>query len=208
MRTAGKKRPDGDGQTETTGSEQLDQNSWIRTVIVKQAAEKGQPEKSRCDLEMGLKEEKMRGRTTQKAQITVEAALLMTLIIPLLVGVLLAGFYVHDRAFLQAVCTEVSAAGSNLLLYDDRQQTLDAISKRRSKGSMMWTKNASVQHTADETVSDASSEGTFTVPGLVTDVFGLQLPAVRAEWKKNIYHPAELIWTVRSVKYVVDLLED
>ena len=145
---------------------------------------------------------------TRKAAVTVEAALLMTLIIPLLIAIMVTGFYVHDRAYVQGVCTELCAMGSNLQLYDDAAAQLDVLESKRLSGSMMWTKAVSGSHDVSETAADASAHGSFNLPGLITNVFGMNVPEISASWSRNIYHPAELIWTMRSVKYVVDLLRE
>ena len=58
-------------------------------------------------------------RSCAQASFTVEAALLMTVILPVLIALLITGFYLHDRAFLQGVTTELCAMQSNLRMYED-----------------------------------------------------------------------------------------
>ena len=142
----------------------------------------------------------------ERAAITVEASLLMTLIIPMLIAIMVTGFYVHDRAYMQGVCTELCAMGSNLQLYEDAAAQLDALEKKRLSGTMMWAGAVSGAHRIDETAADASIHGSFSLPGLITRVFRMNTAEVSASWSRNIYHPAELIWVVRSAKYVVDLV--
>ena len=148
------------------------------------------------------------GPARAPALVTVEAALLMTLIIPLLTAVIVFSFYLHDRAYLQAACTELAAMGNNLQVYEGLQEKVDGAMKDRLTESMMWTKRPKGTAAVSEVGADVQAEGSFAVPGLVTGLFGPDITQTRAEWSRNIYHPAELIWTVRSVKYVVDLIRE
>jgi len=150
----------------------------------------------------------MRGKGKAAALMTLEAALLMSLILPLLAGIMVSGFYLHDRAYLQAVCTELSFLGSDLLLYSDREAQLDKTAKKRTANTLMWARAAECDHTAGDIEADAHASAKVHVPGLIAEVFPVTMPEISVSWERNIYHPAELIWTVRSVKYTVDLLQE
>ncbi len=154
------------------------------------------------------REMKMRGKGKAAALMTLEAALLMSLILPLLAGIMVSGFYLHDRAYLQAVCTELSFLGSDLMLYSDREAQLDRTEEKRTSNALMWARTAECDHTAGDIEADAGARAGFHVPGLIAEVFPVRMPEISVSWKRNIYHPAELIWTVRSVKYTLDLLQE
>ena len=69
-----------------------------------------------------------------KGSFTVEASLLMAILIPLLVGMMYLGFYLHNRAFLPGAACELAQIG---LLYDREE---DALRAMKSKGiGSCWT---------------------------------------------------------------------
>ena len=62
---------------------------------------------------------KKKGSLYAEASFTVEASALMTIILPVLIVILLAGFYLHDSAYLQMTATELCAMGSNMKVYKE-----------------------------------------------------------------------------------------
>lgn len=51
-------------------------------------------------------------RKIKKGSFTIEAALLMPLVLMILIGVLYLDFFVHDRAYLTAAAYEAAVSGS------------------------------------------------------------------------------------------------
>ena len=139
-----------------------------------------------------------------QASFTVEAALLMGMILPVLIAVLVMGFYLHDSAYLQGTVTELCARGSCLRLYSDRQEKLFAIRSGRLSRSLLWTKGASGSVSAGEDEVSAQAAGSFPVPGLAARLLGKSSLAVKAKWSRKLYKPTDLIWKIRAAKYLLD----
>ena len=138
------------------------------------------------------------------ASFTVEASLLMALILPVLIAILLAGFYLHDSASLEMTATELCAMGSNLRDYGERASVLERVKNRRLSHSLLWTRQAAgTVGSGEETVS-AQLSGTFTVPGLVSSLMGTAQTQITKTWSRSLYRPAEMIWKVRAAKYLAD----
>lgn len=139
-----------------------------------------------------------------RASFTVEAALLMGIILPVLIALLLAGFYLHDRAYLQCVTTELCARESNLRLYENRSAQLAGIRDQRLGHALLWTRNASGSFSEGDDSAEAQAAGSFPVPGLAARLFGAGQLEVKASWSRRLYKPADLIWKARAAKYLLD----
>ncbi len=135
---------------------------------------------------------------------TVEAALLMGIILPVLIALLLMGFYLHDKACLQGTASELCARGSSLRLYKDREGTLAKIRDKRLSHSLLWTRDVSGGVTAGTDEMSASAEGSFPVPGLIAALTGNKLSTVGAKWQARLHDPTDLIWKIRGAKYLLD----
>lgn len=139
-----------------------------------------------------------------KASFTVEASLLMAIILPVLIAILLAGFYLHDSASLETAVTELCAMGSNLRGYGERSSDLEDVKNRRLSHSLLWTRQAAGTVSSGEEDVSARLSGTFPVPGLVGKLMGSAQIQVTKTWSRRLYRPAEMIWKIRAVKYLAD----
>lgn len=152
------------------------------------------------------RENRKRGKHAALAQFTVEAAFLMVIILPILAGVLLAGFYLHDRTFLQGTAVEVSAMGSVLQTDGDAEEKLGKLLKRRLKGSMLWALEASGTAECGEKQVSVSCSGSFHVPEITEVYLGKADGELQKIRERRLYDAADLIWKVRSAKYLIDAL--
>lgn len=139
------------------------------------------------------------------ASFTVEASLLMAVILPVLIGILLAGFYVHDQAFLQGAVCEVSGMGSSMALYADRDARMWQTLNKRTGKSMLWARGLNQSCSASKTMSQALISATFRFPGMVAAFFGRDRQALEEGATRKVYHPADLIRTFQGAR---DLLGD
>ena len=139
-----------------------------------------------------------------EASFTVEASLLMAVILPVLVAVLLTGFYLHDRAYLQGITTELCGMGSNLRIYDDRESRMTRIRDRRLSHSLLWAGEAAGSvNCGEETVSADAGAG-FPIPGITGHLMGDAKADLKAQWSRRLLRPTDLIWQIRGAKYLLD----
>ncbi len=141
-----------------------------------------------------------------KASFTVEAALLMTVILPVLLALLYYGFFLHDRGVLNGAAEEITAradlnnwkkSGNNRLsklakYYENRT----GASRNVSSGVTVSRKSASVEY-----------KGSMSLPGLLPSLFGKSRLSTGAAAKRTLLYPADLIRKIRGLEYASDLLK-
>ena len=137
-------------------------------------------------------------RKIKKGSFTIEAALLMPLVLMILIGVLYLDFFVHDRAYLTAAAYEAAVSGS-MEGYKKKGNTYE---KADIQGRMLGGiglpggENLSMQTNAGKTVK-------------VT--YRLEVPAgfLRQKWKLEVSgkaKPLRPVGWIRKVKGTVDML--
>ena len=143
---------------------------------------------------------------TLKASFTVEAALLMGVILPVCVAIIMAGFYVHDRGVLQGMACETAAMGSNFASRKDGavSKTAASISPHR----LVWARNLSFSAAAGKDSVTASFSADFRGPGAIAALMTGGSIRLTGTWQRSICRPARLIWKIRGVKFLADALEE
>ena len=134
---------------------------------------------------------------------TVELSLLMGLILPVLVAVLLTGFYLHDQGCLQGAACEVALMGGNLQLYEDRAGLMSGRCGKRAQ-EVVWSRDTAGTGSAGKDEAAASFQGNFRIPGMTAALLNGGMAATGASWKHAIYHPADIIRTAKGAKYLLD----
>lgn len=106
-----------------------------------------------------------------KGSFTVEASLLMAILIPLLVGMMYLGFYLHNRAFLQGAACELAQIG---LLYDREEDAIKAMEQRNRQlldgylpGGGSWTGSVSLERKEVQ----VTLRGSLQAPGMAVNLF-------------------------------------
>lgn len=135
-----------------------------------------------------------------RASFTIETTLLMSVILPVLIALLMAGFYVHDRAKLQGAACELAARGCCLVLDEDRSSQLGKTANALSGGGTMWARSVRAQVSADEEAVSASAQGSFPFPGFTEALLSQGSETVTGSCDRKICHSAKLIRKVRGLK--------
>ena len=138
------------------------------------------------------------------ARFTVEASLLMLLIIPFLIAIIMAGFYIHDRTYMQGVSGEMAAMGSNLRIYENGSSLLHSRASGRLRRTLTWSRAEGTEVSADSTSVSAVSKSTFRVPGLAAKMFGFDSLLIEASASRRLLNPSSLIWKVRAAHFLLD----
>ena len=141
-----------------------------------------------------------------KAAFTVEASMLMILILPLLMLIIVFSMDMHDRAVLQGAVSEALSMGGNLVLYkEERKELSEKIQEIADRGTI-WTGDISGGVSIDTRHVSASFEGTFDYPGYVQPLWAAGAKTITASGERTIIHPPSLIRKVRGVKRIVSAL--
>ncbi len=150
---------------------------------------------------------KMAPKGQLRGSYTVEASLLMGILLAVLVAVIYMGFYLHDRAFLQGAAYE--AAVTACLHQDDVEPdaSLTVGAKRAQalvKKRMLGTRNATAAETLDEKTVRVTCAGNFRVPGMASKFFGKKKLSVNAGVTLTTMRPSRRIQKIRGVAKVID----
>lgn len=142
-----------------------------------------------------------------RGSFTLEAALLMTLLLPVLFSLIYASFFLHDRTILQGAACEVAAMVSNLTEEKDEQSRLEKLKDGLISSRLLGTKGTggSLRRSKDQV--SVSYQGNFPIPGLTAKLFGKRVYEIREEWSRKLYHPADIIRKIRGLEYVLDVIE-
>lgn len=151
--------------------------------------------------------EKKRRRFWTWGSFTVEAALLMSIMLPMLTALIYGTFYVHDNGVMQGIVCELAAMGSNLSQEKNRTAELEKRRKALAKSRFLDTRQVSVSVSADGDQAAASGSGEFYFPGLVRKLFQGSTKKISKSWERELLRPANKIRKVRGLEYVAEALE-
>lgn len=143
-------------------------------------------------------------RTMLKGSFTVEAALLMTIILPVLIALIYIGFYVHDSAVIQSVLCETAAMGSNLEGDPEREALLEKKKEELLKGRLIVAQQVSAELSVTDSKIVLNSDGTFCFPGMISQLVNGGSSDIQKKCERKLYHPAETIWKIRGIKTLAD----
>lgn len=137
-----------------------------------------------------------------KGSYTVEAALLMGVILPILVCLIYVGFLWHDQAFLQAAAHETVCWAS---LHPEEEKTA-SVMESLTNGRMLGTTKIRISGSAGEKEATVSGTGQFEMPGLLTDLFQKTGVNVTAKVSMNTEKPSRRIQKIRGMMKIADAI--
>lgn len=137
---------------------------------------------------------------------TVEAALIMTVVLPVLLAILYYGFFLHDKGVLNGASQQIAAQAD---LNHWKESGTSRLSKQAKKLEKLtgpsWKVSSSLS------VNDSSVtvryEGSMPLPGLLPSLFGKGRLNTGAGAKRTLLYPADLIRKIRGLEYVSTLLK-
>ena len=142
-----------------------------------------------------------------QASFTVEAAMLMCVILPVLLALLYLGMFLHDKGVLNGAAQEVAATadlnrfrnGGNARLARKADQLADRTgASGKAKSSVQVT---------DHEVS-ASYSASMKLPGLLPKLFGKGILDTGADVTRILPDAADTIRKIRGLEYVSAMLAE
>ncbi|MDO5344736.1 MAG: pilus assembly protein [Lachnospiraceae bacterium] len=143
-----------------------------------------------------------------KASFTVEAAMIMTVLLPVLAAVIYMVFYVHDAAVIQGAACETAAMGGNLLLEENRESVLQEKGNALVTERLLGTKAGSAVLSVGKDQISVHYKGSFKIPGLIAGLVTGNELSVEKTWNKKIFHPAEEIRKIRGLEYMINTIRE
>ncbi len=140
-----------------------------------------------------------------KASFTVEAALLMTVILPILLALLYYGFFLHDRGVLNGAAQEITARAD---LNNWKASGNNRLAKlaRSYEGRTGPSRQVSSSVQVSRSSVSAKYKGAMSLPGLLPSLFKKSSLNTGAGAKRTLLYPADLIRKIRGLEYVSKLL--
>ena len=145
-------------------------------------------------------------RMSARGSFTVEAALLMTLILPVLFSLIYLGLFLHDRGVLNGAAQESAACADLSRWKEHGNDHLDRRAKQlahRTGPSRQVTATVAAQK---HRVS-VSYSGNMSLPGLLPRLFGRSVLDTGASAERIFPDPAGLIRKIRGLEYVSEMLK-
>lgn len=148
----------------------------------------------------------MKKTVWMRGSFTVEASLLMTIILPVLVALIYTGFYIHDSAILQGAACEVAAMGSNLAMEEDRESILYRKMEELKTGRLLGTREVAASLSISKTRVSVSYSGNFYVPGMIGRLLSGNSLRIEKSWSRKLYHPADEIRKIRGLQKMAETI--
>ena len=130
-----------------------------------------------------------------KGSYTVEAALLMALVIPLLAGIIYMGFYLHNGAAMQKAAYELAALGS--LHYGEKEREEIIKERKREIGSQLFLGIQGI-----EAEIHIGKKRNLQVPGLVMRIFCGNRLEVRGHAELISPQPQKTVMRIHLLKKI------
>lgn len=134
-----------------------------------------------------------------KGSYTVEAALLMTLILPLLVGILYLGYYLHDQAVMENGAWELTTLCIRQEGGKERSEKEQEIRSR-----LLGTQNVSIQVNREGSHITALVRGSLSVPGLAMRFLCRNSLPLEAEVRRRYVDAREIVIRTKLQKELTE----
>lgn len=132
----------------------------------------------------------------------------MSILIPILVSLIYAAFFIHDKAVLQGIACEIAVMGSNLNQDQEKESKMKTLRDYLAEGRLLGTERRKVELSSGEDQISVTCSGSFPVPGLIMRFFSGGELKIKMSWKRELYHPADIIRKIRGAKYMVDAIKE
>ena len=132
---------------------------------------------------------------------TVEAALLMGIILSVLVSVIYLGFWYHDKSFLQSAAYETACTAS--LRADSSEWKIEQAASALTEGRMLGTRGVQRQCENNKKAATVSFHGDFRIPGMILAFFQRDKLAIQEACTMTTERPSKKIQKIRGLIKVV-----
>lgn len=153
-------------------------------------------------LTLSFTKAKQMKRLAAPAVFTVEAAMLMMIILPVLLAMIYLGYLEHDRGVLQASASETAALADNSAPDPDRSSALKKRAAALGKEAVLATKDLESSFSLNKNFVQVTYSGTITVPGLLPQLFGSENLSSGRSCSRKLFHPADTIRKIRGLEYI------
>ncbi|MCD8104033.1 MAG: hypothetical protein LUF35_03290 [Lachnospiraceae bacterium] len=135
---------------------------------------------------------------TWKGSYTVEAALVVSITFFVLASLVIATFYVHDRAVFQSMVCEIASAGSGYATESERSSAVSTAQAQVTASRFLGSKEVSGSASAGEKEVTASWSAAYPVPGFAMQYLAGGELLIEASWSCKVADPTDTIRLIRG----------
>lgn len=140
----------------------------------------------------------------KKGSYTVEAAMLMSILIPVFIGIIYLGFYLHDKALLEGAALETVLYAGLHNTDDKNDKGVELRAGELVKDRLLGTRKIKSSVSKGKGSVTVEYSGRFPVPGLVVSYFTGKELRINVKKEYSLKRPGD---TIRKVKGLQRLLE-
>ena len=141
-------------------------------------------------------------KTRLAAVFTVEAALLMALILPVLLSLIYLGFLDHDRGVLQGAACEAASLADNSAPDKARADKLRTLTEEIGKDAILVSRSLESSFSLSKDFVQVSYTGSMKVPGLLPRLFGRETLPTGRTFSRKLFSPTPAIRKIRGMRYL------
>lgn len=140
----------------------------------------------------------------RRGSTTLEASLLMGIMIPLLIGIIYLGFFLHDKALLQGAAIETAVYASLYKSGEEKKSLCEERANMLIRGRLLGIKAPRVSVNVDTSQITVKYEGKFKVPSMILKFFYNGSIPVKVQKVHSLKEPARTIQKVRGIQQLLD----
>ena len=133
-----------------------------------------------------------------KGSYTVEAAVIVSVIIFVLGAFLICAFYVHDRVVLQSISCEAATAGCIFVTEEDRKSASEQISSSISAGRFLGSRDLNGNVICGKKQAVSTWHAVYPVPGFAAGYLVDNVLEISVSWTGKTIEAAEWIRKIRG----------
>ncbi|MCD7745388.1 MAG: hypothetical protein LUI13_08935 [Lachnospiraceae bacterium] len=133
-----------------------------------------------------------------KGSYTVEAAMVVSITVFVLGALMIATFYVHDRAVFQSLVCEIATAGSIQATQSENADAADAGKAQMTASRFLGSRSLSGSVTSGAEEATASWSAVYPVPGFAMRYLADGNLSIEASWSSRIVDPTDTIRLIRG----------
>lgn len=142
------------------------------------------------------------------AVFTVEASLLMAILLPCLLSLIYLGYLDHDRGVLTASACECAARSDRELEEDKAEDDLKRTAQELGRASVLATEDPKVSFSRNKDTVQVSYTGSLKVPAFVRRLFGQDRLSCSRSFSRKLFHPTSVIRRIRGLQDLCSLLQE
>lgn len=136
-----------------------------------------------------------------KGSYTVEAALVLPVVLFVLSALMILAFYVHDRGILQSLACETAVTGNNYITEEERKTAVERIKGQVSPTRLMGSRGSSGHAAFGSSEVYVQYTAVYPVPGMAMRYLSGGRLKIAKSWRVEGINPSDWIRKQRGIRH-------